>query len=102
MPGVYSTRFLIGGGPGPYVYTVAAGKVAVIKQLSSGNTTTAVGQVVLYINGFLVWLASVPVNSGVNAAGQSLVVNAGEELKLATSAAGVTVVCSGYLLDKLA
>lgn len=99
MPGVYSTRFFLAKGVGPFTYVVPSGKRAIVKQMTGANAASTAVQAVLQINDITVWILSIPVNLTGHQEGLQLVVNAGETLKLFGTDPGVIASVHGYLLD---
>lgn len=103
MAGVYSTRFYIGVLPTALttVYTVPAGRVAVLRDIDGTNGVAGDQYLLLYIAGFFV------LNLDANGASSGLaryynwrgrqVLNAGESIQLQASAGG-DIALSGYLL----
>lgn len=101
MAGVYSYRFVQGNGGGPFLYTVPAGKRAVVKQISAVNFETFVVGCYATIGGGTVWFRSVPGPGSVEVSGVMFVVNAGEAFGLQTGGGSLGMVACGYLLDTL-
>lgn len=99
MAGVYSTRFILAAGAGPFTYGVPTGKRAIIKFASAVNPSGAAQQAVLTIGGVVCWVASVPVNSAQLQPGLHIVVNGGELMSVAVTNAAMSVGLHGYLLD---
>lgn len=97
--GVYSTRFILGVGGGPFLFAVPMGKRAIIKFASVVNPSATAQQGVVYINDTSVWVASVPGNSAANATGLMMVLNQGEVLKVVNTSSAMITSVHGYLLD---
>lgn len=97
--GVYSKRFLLVSSVGRLDYAVPAGKRAIVKMVSVVNPSSTAQQGVLYIGPTAIWVASVPGNSAASASNLMIVVNAGELLGAAITAATMACVVSGYELD---
>lgn len=97
---VYSTRFIHKYGPaGGILYTVPAGKRAVIKNVTVYNGDTAAANCVLTLNGQGVWAASVPGPSGGRSENVMIVANEGEGFLFYTYGPNMGGSVSGYLLD---
>lgn len=99
MSGVYSTRFILAQGLGPFTYGVPSGKRAIIKFASVINGSSSAQQAVLAVAGINCWVASVPVNAAQLQSGLHVVVNAGELMSCITTHALVIIGLHGYLLD---
>lgn len=101
MPGVYSHRFHLFHGTTSPDYIVPVGKVAVIKMCSASTGAGTTQQAVLYLNGVVTWIRSIPVNSGVFDSGLMVVANPGDTVKALTTDSQMSMHVSGYLLDLL-
>lgn len=107
MSTIYSTRFyggqIVAAGETD-LYTVPAGKVAVVRDISVSNvTTTDAGQLLIYVlldagNADLFRVASVPSHGFVQWQGRQ-VLNAGETLALYETNTTIRAMVSGYLLS---
>lgn len=96
----YSERFVghWAAGPSP-VYTVPAGKRAVIKSVVASNNNTAAGVIGIVINGNQVWNLSVPGSGGQTVGGIMLVLYAGETIASEHQFQYMFSAISGFLLD---
>lgn len=99
MPQAYSKRFCMTIDAGSNIFTVPAGKVAVVKWVASYNSSGAAGTVNLSVAGRTVWTRSIPGATSADNANMMAVANAGELVDLGNSAVGMRSMACGFLLS---
>jgi hypothetical protein len=102
VAGVYSKRFILGQGVGPFSYTVPLGKVAVVKCLTAVNGQSQAVAGAIYVGSVNLWIGSVPGTASAEITGLQIVLNAGETLYMSGNSPGLGLSAHGYLLDALA
>lgn len=100
MAGVYSVRFFVAAGSGIVTsYTVPAGRVAVVRSVVATSTVGAAAFAWLYIGPTPIYYLSFPEPGSARAVEMRQVVNAGEAVRVYTSAPELFVAVSGYLFS---
>jgi hypothetical protein len=96
----YSERFVAhwNNNPSP-IYTVPAGKRAVIKCIVGANNNTTPGVVGITVNGVQVWNVKIQASDGVTASGLMLVLYPGDKLAIEHQFPYMLSAACGYLLD---
>lgn len=97
MGSVYSTRFLLKAG-GSATYTVPAGKRAVVKGMTTVNSSAAQRGMSMTIAGFPVFVLYTPAGGCLERSSLHLVANAGENITINLDT-DITCQVGGYLLD---
>jgi hypothetical protein len=97
---VYSERFIQTNLTNTHViFTVPAGKRAVIRTMTATNLATAVGQVTVWINGVILWNSLLQVADRTKIAELRGVAYAGEEINMLLEGASMIGQIHGYLFD---
>jgi hypothetical protein len=95
---VYSHRFHLHTGKGPWTWTCPAGYVAVVKMFAAVNASAATVQVVARIGADPVWVSNTPANTCRFDVGLQYVFNEGQDLVMLCDPQAATAYAGGYLL----
>jgi hypothetical protein len=98
MSAVYSHRFHLHTGTGPWSWICPTGRTAVVKMVTAYNGAVEAGNAYLQLNGTTIWLVPLPGASAQLHPGLHLVVNSGEDLTAGTANPSTRMSVHGYLL----